>query len=66
MTMRGISKDGICTLNRNPADFSIPGIGNFYMISGKDLKFGRKSYSKGGSGLNTGDGRKRQRVTKLK
>lgn len=63
--MRGISKE-ICTLNRNPADFSIPETGNVYMISGKDLKFGKKGYSKGGSGLNTGDGRKRQRVTKLK
>lgn len=64
--IKSISKNEICTLNRNPADFSIPEAGNEYMISGKDLKFGKKGYSKGRSGLNNGDGRKRQRVTKLK
>ncbi|XP_050205749.1 protein EMBRYONIC FLOWER 1 isoform X2 [Mercurialis annua] len=35
------SPDGICSVNRNPADFSIPEPGNLFMISGEDLKFGK-------------------------
>ncbi|KAL6957398.1 hypothetical protein U1Q18_021759 [Sarracenia purpurea var. burkii] len=61
---RMISKNEICSLNRNPADFSIPEAGNVYMISGKDLKFVKKISSKGESGLVNMDGRKRLRGTK--
>ncbi|XP_039039662.1 protein EMBRYONIC FLOWER 1-like [Hibiscus syriacus] len=36
------SENDICGINRNPADFTIPGAGNMYMIDGEDLKFGRE------------------------
>ncbi|CAA0821328.1 Protein EMBRYONIC FLOWER 1 [Striga hermonthica] len=36
----------ICTLNRNPADFSIPDSRNVFMISAKDLKPKRRISSK--------------------
>ncbi|GFS44911.1 embryonic flower 1 [Actinidia rufa] len=62
---RSVSKNEVCSLNRNPADFSIPETGNPYMISGKDLKFGKKASSRGRpAGLINMDGRKRQRATK--
>uniref|UniRef100_A0A5B6ZV77 Uncharacterized protein n=1 Tax=Davidia involucrata TaxID=16924 RepID=A0A5B6ZV77_DAVIN len=63
-SMKSISKIDICSVNRNPADFSIPEAGNKYMISGEHLKFGKKIASKDRSGLINVDGRKRQRVTK--
>ncbi|XAR69303.1 hypothetical protein NMG60_11000839 [Bertholletia excelsa] len=63
---RGISQNEVCTVNRNPADFSIPEAGNEYMIRGQDLKFGKKIGSSGRSGTINLDGRKRQRVTKPK
>ncbi|XVF89196.1 hypothetical protein PTKIN_Ptkin19aG0110800 [Pterospermum kingtungense] len=31
----------ICSINRNPADFTVPEAGNMYMIRGEDLKFPR-------------------------
>lgn len=61
--LESISKTGICTVNRNPADFSIPDAGNVYMIQGEDLRFGKKDYFRSKTG--GVDGRKRQRVTKL-
>lgn len=30
-----------CFINRNPADFSMPEVGNKYMIKGEDLRFGK-------------------------
>ncbi|XP_047340968.1 protein EMBRYONIC FLOWER 1-like [Impatiens glandulifera] len=36
----------LCTVNRNPADFTSPGPGNMYMISGKDLKIGHNNNNK--------------------
>ncbi|XP_059640892.1 protein EMBRYONIC FLOWER 1 isoform X2 [Cornus florida] len=62
--MKSISNVDICTVNRNPADFSIPEAGNVYMISGEDLKFRKRIPSMDRSGLFNVDGRKRQRVTK--
>ncbi|CAL8992112.1 unnamed protein product [Prunus brigantina] len=37
-----ISKSSFCSLNRNPADFNMPEVGNGYMIRGEDLKFGKR------------------------
>lgn len=37
--LRDISKEEVCGVNRNPADFTIPEAGNMYMIRGGDLKF---------------------------
>ncbi|XP_068313428.1 protein EMBRYONIC FLOWER 1-like isoform X1 [Pyrus communis] len=34
----------ICTINKNPAEFSLPEDGNEYMISGKDLKVGKQRH----------------------
>ncbi|KAL8063348.1 hypothetical protein ABFX02_01G022000 [Erythranthe guttata] len=34
---------GPCTLNRNPADFSIPDAGNEFTLTAKDLKFRKRS-----------------------
>lgn len=33
------SRTEICSINRNPADFSVPEAGNVFMIRGVDLKF---------------------------
>ncbi|KAK4783669.1 hypothetical protein SAY86_008043 [Trapa natans] len=37
---------GICTVNRNPAEFSIPEVGNMYTIRGSDLKIGKRARAK--------------------
>ncbi|CAL8992105.1 unnamed protein product [Prunus brigantina] len=37
-----ISKSSICSINRNPADFNMPEVGNGYMIRSEDLKFGKQ------------------------
>ncbi|KAL8113553.1 protein EMBRYONIC FLOWER 1 isoform X2 [Apium graveolens] len=39
--LRDISKEEVCNVNRNPADFTIPEAGNMYMIHGGDLKFNK-------------------------
>ncbi|KAL1552423.1 hypothetical protein AAHA92_13221 [Salvia divinorum] len=53
---------GECTLNRNPADFSIPQVGNEFTISAKDLKRRKKTNAlKEQSRLGNADGRKRRR-----
>ncbi|XAR67702.1 hypothetical protein NMG60_11002577 [Bertholletia excelsa] len=44
--VRGSCGSEICTLNRNPADFSIPEAGNEFMIGFKDIN--RKKYPKRG------------------
>ena len=56
---------GICSINRNPADFSVPGAGNMYMIGAEDLKFGKSKYSENRTGLVVVDGHKKKRVVKL-
>ncbi|XP_031373231.1 protein EMBRYONIC FLOWER 1 isoform X2 [Punica granatum] len=33
---------GICTVNRNPAEFSAPEVGNVYTIGGSELRFGKR------------------------
>ncbi|KAK1375822.1 hypothetical protein POM88_032015 [Heracleum sosnowskyi] len=39
--LRDISKEEGCSVNQNPADFTIPDAGNKYMIRGGDLKFSK-------------------------
>lgn len=58
------SESSICCINRNPADFSMPDVGNGYMIRGEDLKFGKKNSSEKRHGLFKVDQQKRQRITK--
>ncbi|GKV44860.1 hypothetical protein SLEP1_g52003 [Rubroshorea leprosula] len=55
------SKTEICSLNRNPADFTVPEPGNVYMIRGEDLKFRRPSAFGNRSGLLKLGGHKRQK-----
>ncbi|XP_042037397.1 uncharacterized protein LOC121783404 isoform X2 [Salvia splendens] len=58
---------GECTLNRNPADFSIPQVGNEFTITSNDLKRGKKTNGfKGKSRLGNVDGRKRGRKPRRK
>uniref|UniRef100_A0A2P2P3E4 Uncharacterized protein n=1 Tax=Rhizophora mucronata TaxID=61149 RepID=A0A2P2P3E4_RHIMU len=51
----------ICSLNRNPADFSIPDDKNEYMIKGEDLKIREGILAANGSRLVCLDVHKRQR-----
>ncbi|KAM5565508.1 protein EMBRYONIC FLOWER 1 [Rosa sericea] len=57
-------ESSICCMNRNPADFSMPDVGNGYMIRGEDLKVGKKISSEKRHGLFKVDQQKRQRNTK--
>ncbi|KAL1532502.1 hypothetical protein AAHA92_32504 [Salvia divinorum] len=58
---------GECTLNRNPADFSIPQVGNEFTISAKDLRPRKKTNGlKEKSRLGNVVGRKRQRMARRK
>lgn len=57
----GSSTPGICSINRNPADFSVPEEGNEYMIRGEDLKFGWAPPAGSRSGLLKMGGHKRQK-----
>ncbi|KGN60329.1 protein EMBRYONIC FLOWER 1 isoform X2 [Cucumis sativus] len=57
------SEFGICMINKNPAEFSIPEAGNKYMIGAEDLQFSKR-ISENTSDLNNMDGRKRKRNTK--
>ncbi|KAL0372131.1 UNVERIFIED_CONTAM: hypothetical protein Scaly_0894700 [Sesamum calycinum] len=61
---RGNLSLGVCTLNRNPADFSIPDARNEYTISAKDLKSRRRNALKERSRLANMEGQKRQRARK--
>ncbi|KAE8718876.1 Embryonic flower 1, putative isoform 2 [Hibiscus syriacus] len=54
------SENGTCSINRNPADFSVPGAGNMYMIGSKDLKFGRKKAPSSASAKLAGHKRQRK------
>lgn len=58
------TEEHVCTLNRNPADFSIPDARNQYTICAKDLKLKKRNASKERSSSGNREGRKRQRVTK--
>ncbi|XP_022976310.1 protein EMBRYONIC FLOWER 1-like isoform X1 [Cucurbita maxima] len=57
------SEFGICSINKNPAEFSIPEAGNVYMIGAEDLQFSKR-ISKKTPDLNNMDGRKRKRNMK--
>ncbi|CAK9325492.1 unnamed protein product [Citrullus colocynthis] len=57
------SEFGICSINKNPAEFSIPEAGNIYMIGAEDLQFSKRN-SEDTSDLNNMDGRKRKRNMK--
>ncbi|KAF5461602.1 hypothetical protein F2P56_017683 [Juglans regia] len=55
----------LCSVNRNPADFSMPGVGSTYMIRGEELKFGKVTDpSQTRYGLIQLNGRKRHRNLK--
>ncbi|KAM7276971.1 hypothetical protein ACFE04_018837 [Oxalis oulophora] len=53
----------LCTINRNPADFSIPEAGNEFMIAGEDLKLRKPMYSENRAGSVRLDGAKRKKKT---
>ncbi|XP_048133334.1 protein EMBRYONIC FLOWER 1 isoform X2 [Rhodamnia argentea] len=59
------SKPGICTINRNPADFSMPEAGNIYTIGRNDLKFEKKFRFPQKSGLANLDGLKEKSSMRL-
>lgn len=59
------SETEICSINKNPADFSVPVAGNIYMIGAEDLKFGKSISSENRNGLINVDGHKKKRVVKL-
>ncbi|KAI3468226.1 hypothetical protein Pfo_024889 [Paulownia fortunei] len=61
---RSNSALGVCTLNRNPADFSIPDARNKFTLSAKDLKPRKRNASKEKSRSVNVEGRKRQRMRK--
>ncbi|XP_044470994.1 protein EMBRYONIC FLOWER 1-like isoform X2 [Mangifera indica] len=61
LPLKSSSKTEICSINRNPADFSTPEAGNVYMIRGEDLKFRKPVFPDNRSGLIKLDRRKRQR-----
>ncbi|TXG62026.1 hypothetical protein EZV62_013389 [Acer yangbiense] len=63
--LKSSSKTEICTVNRNPADFSTPGAGNGFMIKGEDLKFRKPSFSEKRSGLVKLDRQKNKRQKKV-
>lgn len=43
---KSASETEICSVNKNPADFSLPEAGNIYMIGAEDFNFGRVLFSK--------------------
>ncbi|KAL2517822.1 Uncharacterized protein Adt_14069 [Abeliophyllum distichum] len=57
-------EEHVCTLNQNPADFSIPDARNQYTICAKDLKLIKRNALKERSSSVNVEGHKRQRVTK--
>lgn len=64
--VRSVSSEGECTMNQNPADFSIPEAGNIYTICARDLKFRKRNASREKRPSVKVNGVKRQRVTKAK
>ncbi|KAF8035821.1 hypothetical protein BT93_C1751 [Corymbia citriodora subsp. variegata] len=59
------SEPAICTINRNPADFSMPEAGNKYTLGRNDLKFEKKVRFPKKSGLANMDGFKEKSSMKL-
>ncbi|KAG8375571.1 hypothetical protein BUALT_Bualt10G0114400 [Buddleja alternifolia] len=59
---RSDSALGVCTLNQNPADFSIPDATNEFTISAKDLKSRKRYAPKEKPRFANVDGRKKQRA----
>ncbi|KAI9097619.1 hypothetical protein K1719_025390 [Acacia pycnantha] len=60
-----LSKDSnSCSINRNPADFTLPDMGNIYMIRGEDLKFEKPRNPKKRPSLVSFQGCKQQRILK--
>ncbi|XP_047325083.1 uncharacterized protein LOC124928879 [Impatiens glandulifera] len=62
---RSISINDFCSINRNPAEFTVPGAKNEYMICGKDLKFEKgfgKAKGKGKVAISTRGKRSRSRA----
>ncbi|KAF9681123.1 hypothetical protein SADUNF_Sadunf06G0192800 [Salix dunnii] len=55
------SETEVCSVNRNPADFTVPEAGNMYMIAGEDLKFEKEVPFVNGSCSLKLDGPKRLR-----
>lgn len=51
----------VCSINRNPADFTIPEAGNVYMIKGQDLKLRKQPGSGSRSGFSKAEGTKRRK-----
>ncbi|KAL2543564.1 protein EMBRYONIC FLOWER 1-like [Forsythia ovata] len=62
--LRNRSEVEVCTINLNPADFSIPDAQNEYTISSKDLEFRKRNASKERSRSGEVDRQKRRRKTK--
>lgn len=63
---RNMSSEGLCSINRNPADFSIPEARNKYTICARDLKFQKRNLSRERPASIKVNGAKRQRVSKAK
>ncbi|XP_071920092.1 uncharacterized protein [Coffea arabica] len=60
----GVSSEGECGWNRNPADFSLPVAGNEYTICARDLKFRKRNASREKRSSVKANGAKRQRKAK--
>ncbi|XP_010541262.1 PREDICTED: protein EMBRYONIC FLOWER 1-like [Tarenaya hassleriana] len=56
----------MCSMNRNPADFTIPEPGNIYMIKGEDLKFRKRGSSKKKPSLSKQDDALKQNRTPVR
>ncbi|KAF7830125.1 protein EMBRYONIC FLOWER 1 [Senna tora] len=69
MAVKNSSESNTCSINRNPADFTMPETGNVYMIKGEDLKFESSSISRDSPymlALHSGRQRKNLKPSKLK
>ncbi|XP_058114221.1 protein EMBRYONIC FLOWER 1 isoform X2 [Magnolia sinica] len=65
LAVENMSTTGICSVNRNPAEFSIPGVDNMYMIGSEDLRSMSMIPPKDVLRLTNPDGHKRRRMMKL-
>nr|AHZ89713.2 embryonic flower 1 [Dimocarpus longan] len=63
--LKSSSKTEICSVNRNPADFSVPEARNVYMIRGEDLKCRLPLSSGNRSGVDKLDRQKHKRQKKV-
>ncbi|XP_038885412.1 protein EMBRYONIC FLOWER 1-like isoform X2 [Benincasa hispida] len=60
---KSTSETEICSVNKNPADFSLPEAGNIYMIGAEEFNFGRTLFSKNrSSSICFNDRYKQQRI----